>query len=156
MRIQSLRFMVQPGSYSKIVSALLWARLGYIIAPTLPLNIVLVIPKQTLLSPNTMTLPLWKETSPHLQILPEITKGSKQVIKILMIFNGRVSTALWLPIQLILLILDELFPFALPLNMNQYIKTIMAQLLLITWTHILSTLTVMIPPLFCIPLTKFL
>ena len=119
MRIQSLRFMVQPGSYSKIVSALLWARLGYIIAPTLPLNIVLVIPKQTLLSPNTMTLPLWKETSPHLQILPEITKGSKQVIKILMIFNGRVSTALWLPIQLILLILDELFPFALPLNMNQ-------------------------------------
>ena len=35
-------------------------------------------------------------------------------------------------------------------------KTIIPQLLLVTWTHILTTLTVMIHPLLCIPSKSFL
>ena len=57
-KIQPLRFLVQPGSSAKIVSALLRARLGFIIAPTLPLKIMLIIPKYTLPSKNMTTLPL--------------------------------------------------------------------------------------------------
>ena len=73
-------------------------------------------------SPNLMTLPLQKPTLIHLQILLAIKKGRKQVMKILIMFNGKVSTALWLLIQLILLILEELFTFDLPLKMHQKIK----------------------------------
>ena len=86
--------MLQPGSSSNSVSDLLWARPGSIISPPPPLNIVLVPPNQNLLIPNMITLPLRKATSLHLQLLPATAKGRKQVMKILMIFNGRVSTAL--------------------------------------------------------------
>ena len=122
MKMQSLKFLVQPVSSSKSGSALLRARLSFIIAPTLTLNIVLVLPNHTLLSSNILKFSLWKATLLHLQFLPSITKGRKQVMKNLMIFNGRVFNALWLLIQMITLILEELFPFALPLNMHQYIK----------------------------------
>ena len=115
IKIKPLIFLLQPGSSAKSVSAMLWARLGSIIAPTLPLKIVLMIQNQTLLSSNLMTLTLWKEKFLHLQILPAIEKGRKKVMKILMIFNGRVSTTLWLSIQLITLTLEEYFIFALPL-----------------------------------------
>ena len=46
----------------------------------------------------------------HIHILPVIAKGRKQVMKILMIFNVRVSTNLWLSIKLNMLTLEELFP----------------------------------------------
>ena len=119
MKIQSLIFLVQPGSYAKSVSALLRERLSFIIAPTLPFNIMLVLPKKTLLSPNLMTLPLHKSTSLNIQLLPAIANGGKQVMKILMVFNRTVSTNFWLSIQLIQLILEELLPFTLPLKMHQ-------------------------------------
>ena len=45
MKIQLLGYLVQPGSSAKIVSAMLWARLGFMITTSLPLKIVLVIPK---------------------------------------------------------------------------------------------------------------
>ena len=85
----------------KNVSALLHTRLCFIIAPTLPLKIMLVIPKQTLLSSNLMTLTLQKKTLLHIQILTAIEKWRKKVMKTLMIFNGKVSTALCLSTQLI-------------------------------------------------------
>ena len=77
-------------------------------------------------------------------------------MRILMIFNGRVSNYTCLSIQLIMLTLEELFPSALSLNMLQKIKTMTTQLLLGTCTHIWSTLIVMIHPLLCISLTSFL
>ena len=63
----------------------------------------------------------------------------------MIIFNSRVSTALWLSIKTVMLTLEELFPFDLPLKMHQWIKIIITQLLLGTWTHILSTLNVVLP-----------
>ena len=136
--------LVQSKSSAKNVPALSQARMCFIIAPILLLNIVLMIPKQTLLSTNLMTLPLRKATSLHIQLLPAITKGRNQVIKIPVIFNGGVSKALWLFIKLIMLTLEELFTFSMHLKIHQ-LKKIMTQLLLGTWTHILSTLTFMIP-----------
>ena len=109
MKIQLLKFLVQPGSSANSVPTLLQARLSFMISPSLPMNIFIVIPKQTLLSTNMMTTQLRKATFLHLQILPAITKGRKQVIKILMIFNGRVHTALRFPIKLIPLTLEEIF-----------------------------------------------
>ena len=81
MKIQSLRFMVKPGSSAKSVSAMLWERLGFMITPTLPLKIILMIQNNNLLSPNMMSVPLWKETLLHIQLLPEIAKGRKKVMK---------------------------------------------------------------------------
>ena len=75
MKIQSLRFMVQPGSSAKSVSDRLQASLGYITSPTLTMNPFLIIPKQILLSANLMTQPLSKVTLLHIQILPKIEKG---------------------------------------------------------------------------------
>ena len=49
-------FLVQPGNYAKIVSALLRESMDFIITPPLPLNIVLIILKQTFLSTNLTTL----------------------------------------------------------------------------------------------------
>ena len=80
--------------FYKIVSALLLARLGYIISPTLHLNIVIVILYHTFRSTNKMTLPLRKATSFHLQLLPAIAKVRNQVMRILMIFNGRVYNSI--------------------------------------------------------------
>ena len=40
----------------------------------------------------------------------------------MIIFNSRVSTALWLSIKTVMLTLEELFPFDLPLKMHQWIK----------------------------------
>ena len=122
MKIQLLIFLVQPGISAKIVADLLLERLYFIIPPKLPMNIVIMLPNQALLSPNMMTLPLCKSNLPHLQLLPAISKGGKQLMKILMVFNGRVSTDIFLYIQLIILTLEELFPLTLPLNMHQYIK----------------------------------
>ena len=61
MKIQLLVFLVQSGSSEFFLSDLLWARLGSIIAPTLLLKKTIVLLKQTLLSPNMMTLPLRKK-----------------------------------------------------------------------------------------------
>ena len=83
------------------------------------MNIVLLLLKYNLLSINFMTPLLWKTTLLHLHIIPVITKGGKKVIIIMMIFNGKVSTALWFSIQLILLTLEELFTYPLPLNIHQ-------------------------------------
>ena len=68
--------------------------MGLIIAPTLHLNIVLVLPNNTLPIPNTMTLPLQKATFLHIQLLPEIAKGRKQVVKSLIFFSGGMSDSL--------------------------------------------------------------
>ena len=119
IKIELLRLLVQTGISTKMVSSILRERLIFIISPTLPLNIVIILPNQNLLSHNMMTLQLRKVNSIHLHILPEITKGRKQVMTILIIFNGRVYTALWLPTKLILFTLEDLFPFSLPLNINQ-------------------------------------
>ena len=81
MKIQLLGYLVQPGSSAKIVSAMLWATLGFMITPTLPLKIILMIQNNNLLSPNMMSVPLWKETFHHIQLLPEIAKGTKKVMK---------------------------------------------------------------------------
>ena len=51
------------------------------ITPTLPLKIILMIQNNNLLSPNMMSVPLWKETLLHIQLLPEIAKGRKKVMK---------------------------------------------------------------------------
>ena len=117
MKIQPLIFLEQPGS-SENMYALLRASLGSIIAPTLPLNIALVLLKQTLLSHNMMKPPPQKATLIHLQLLHAITKGNNKVIKILMPFNGMVYTDIWLLAQLILLTLEELFPFAMTMKMH--------------------------------------
>ena len=69
MKIQSLIFLVQPESYAKTVSAMLQSSLGFIIPPTLPLSILLVIQNHTLLSPNMITLPLRKANFLRLYIL---------------------------------------------------------------------------------------
>ena len=117
IKILRLIFMIQPRSSAKLFCVLLRARLGILIAHTLPLNIIILIPKQTLLSPNMMTPPLQKSTSLNLHLIPDITKGRKQVMRILMIFNGRVYISLWLSIQIIILTLKELSLFDIPLNM---------------------------------------
>ena len=96
IKMQSLIFLVRPESSAKIMSDLLRASLGFTISTTLSLDIMLVIPKQTLISPNLIKLPLRKATFLCLQLLPVIAKGNKQVMKTLMIFNGRVSTDIWL------------------------------------------------------------
>ena len=54
MKIQSLIFLVQPGSSEKSVSSLLRSRMGSKIAPTLPLHIVFFLLKKTNLSTNLM------------------------------------------------------------------------------------------------------
>ena len=65
-----------------------------------------------------MTLPLRKETSLHLHILPTITKGENPVMKILITFNGRLSTDVLMLIQMIMLTLEKLFPLDMPLKMH--------------------------------------
>ena len=91
---------------------------GFIISTTLPMNILIMFLKHTLVSTNITTPPLRKATLIHLQILPAIAKGVKQVMRIRMIFDVVMSTALWLLIQLIILTVEELSPFDLPLNMH--------------------------------------
>ena len=86
--------MVQPVSSTTSVSAMLRTSVGFIIAPTLPLNIVPMIPNNNLRSTNMVTLPLRKATLFNIKLLPAITKGKSQVMKIMMIFNGRVSNDL--------------------------------------------------------------
>ena len=80
---------------------------------------MLVLPNQTLLSINMITLLLWKATLLHLQILPKITKGRKQWMRILLIFHVRVCNALYMSIKLIMLTLEELFQSTLPMKMHQ-------------------------------------
>ena len=119
IKMQSLIFLVRPESSAKIMSDLLRASLGFTISTTLSLDIMLVIPKHTLISPNLIKLPLRKATFLCLQLLPVIAKGNKQVMKTLMIFNEVLPTLLWFSIQLVPLTLEELFPFSMPLNMHQ-------------------------------------
>ena len=44
MKIQLLKFLVQPGSSANSVPTLLQARLGLMIAPSLPMNIFILLP----------------------------------------------------------------------------------------------------------------
>ena len=107
VKIYSSIFMEQPVSYGRSVFDLLWVRLGFIISHILPLNIML--PKQTLLNTNLVILLLQKETSLRLQLLHAIAKPRNKVMIIRMTFNWRASTALWLWIQRVLLILEKFF-----------------------------------------------
>ena len=50
-----LILLLQPGSYEKRVSALLWASMGFIITTSLPLKNVTMPSKRTVLSPNLTT-----------------------------------------------------------------------------------------------------